>query len=134
MPGKIEGESGIIRDNLHDIYVLDLFFVCYPVFQGSHRDILASSVATYTCDTSGQDAAHRNTRRIIGSPAIDARGFPGKRVESYLDGMKAIMFMVYWGVLTDQRAVYVAQAESDSHTVTRLTLIFSLFRAFPRIS
>ena len=64
----------------------------------------------------------------MGLPAIGARGLPGKRFESYRDGIKVITFTRsprLWG--PDQGSIKVADAVSDSHAVTLLTLTFSLF-------
>lgn len=70
----------------------------------------------------------------MGSPAMGARGFPGKRVELYLDGIKAITFIIRGHSSPDQEVVYVAQAESDSHTVTSLTFMFPVFRVLASLS
>jgi hypothetical protein len=52
--------------------------------------------------------ARRHTCPIIGIPAIDAMGLPGKRLESYLDGIKAIILMgdrvsLYYSIMPSAR-------------------------------
>jgi hypothetical protein len=67
--------------------------MAFPPNSKTHWKILSSSVTTKTSDTSGQDIVRWYTCPIIGIPAIGARGLPGKRLESYLDGTKAITVM-----------------------------------------
>src|SRR2546427_3113877 len=50
-----------------------------------------SSVATMTCETTGDADARRYTCSIIGRPSMSARALPGSRVDAYLAGMTATM-------------------------------------------
>ena len=55
-----------------------------------------SSVATTTEIWASDWATRLYTRSTIGTPATEARGLPGNRLEPCLAGMTAKMFMSEW--------------------------------------